>query len=267
MMNSSPASFSVHHSSFIVGQRMFLHERTRKSLCRYGFVVLCLLPTCAVAIWAAVRNTDAHRLRCAAELGRALKLKVVLGGLEYPEPCAIRYTNLIIADPQTDAPILRTDKIDVFRTPAALAIVAAHLTIESGAQKELAELLHERLRDRTQSGALPVRLFIGELLVESRTADVPLQEFRAQIDSTANGRRAHLTFRTAEMAKDAEPVALTIVRASAQTGVRLDTQGAFQDSAAAAGAVVQLLRTLVAGDQVIVPVSQEAEELLRSPAP
>lgn len=245
---------------------MFLHERTRKSLCRYGFVALCLLPTCAVAIWAAVRNTEAHRRHCAAELGRFLQLKVVLGGLEYPEPGAIRYSNLIIADPQTDVPILRADKIDVFRTPAALAIVATNLTIESGAADALAELLHDRLRDRTQGGALPLRLFIGELLIASPTADVSVQEFRAQIDSTANGRRAHLTFRTAEMAKDAEPVALTIARLdNAKTGVRLDTQGAFQDSAEGTGAIVQLLRTLAAGDQVIVPVSQEAEDLLHMP--
>jgi hypothetical protein len=246
---------------------MFLHERTRKSLCRYGFVALCLVPTCAVAIWAAVRNSEAHRHHCAAELGRALRLKVVLGGLEYPEPGAIRYTNLIVADPQTDIPIIRAGKIDLYKTQTALTIVAEKLTVETGAADALAELLYDRLRDRTQGGALPLRLFIGELLVASPTADVPLQEFRAQIDSTADGRRAHLTFRTAEMAKDTEPVALTIARLhNAQTGVRLYTQGAFQDSAAGAETVVQLLRTLVAGDQVIMPVSQEAEELLRLPA-
>jgi hypothetical protein len=93
-----------------------------------------------------------------------------------------------------------------------------------------------------------------------------VQELRAQIDTTADGRRAHFTFRTAELAKDAQPVALTIVRGSAKTGVKLDTQGAFQNSTAGADGLVQLLRTLVGDDQVIVPVSPEADELLRAPA-
>jgi hypothetical protein len=244
---------------------MFLHERTRKSLCQYGFVALCLVPTCAVAIWAAVRNTEAHRQHCAAELGRTLKLKVVLGGLEYPEPGAIRYTNLKLADPQTDVPIVRADQIDVYTTEAALAIVAAKLTIEPGAREALAELLHDRLRDRTPVGAPPLRLFIGELLVASPTADVSVHEFRAQIDSTADGRRVHVTFRTPEMAKDARPAALTIVRGIAKTGVHLDTHGAFQNSTAGTDGIVQLMRTLVNDDQVIMAVSQDAEELLRLP--
>jgi hypothetical protein len=68
------------------------------------------------------------------------------------------------------------------------------------------------------------------------------------------------------MAKGAEPVALTIVRGSAKTGVILDAQGALQNPSASADVVVQLLRALVSDDQVIVPVSQEAEELLRMPA-
>jgi hypothetical protein len=242
---------------------MFLHERTRKSLCRCSFVSLCLVPTCAVAIWAAVRNTDVHRNHCAAELGRALRLKVMLGGVEYPEPGAVRYSNLIVADPQSDAPILRAERVDVYTTQSALAIVAPKVFIESTGGGAPAELLHNRLRDRTLNGAFPVRLYVSELVVASSAGDASLQEFRAQIEPTADGRRAHFTFRTAEMAKDAEPLALTIVRFhNGKTGVRLHTQGAFQDSAAGTDAVVRLLRALVADQQEIVPVSQEAEELL-----
>ena len=73
-----------------------------------------------------------------------------------------------------------------------------------------------RVEARKPGGALPVRFFIGDLLVASPAAAVSVREFRAQIDSTADGRRAHVTFRTAEMAKDAEPLALTIVRGSAK---------------------------------------------------
>jgi hypothetical protein len=247
---------------------MFLHERTRKSLCRYGFVTLCLVPTCAVAIWAAVRNTEAHRNQCALELGRVLKLKVAIGGLEYPEPGACRYTNLIVADPVSDSPIARGDKVDVYSTQSALSIVAPKLTIELGAAGDLADLLHSILRDRSQTAELPLRLFVNELLVASPAGDAALQEFRAQIESTADGRRAHFTFRAGGMSKDSDPVALTIVRfRDSKTGVMLFTHGAFNHQAPGADAVVKLLRTLIAVDQVIVPASPEAEDLLHMPLP
>lgn len=243
---------------------MFLHERTRKSICRYSFVALCLLPTCAVAIWAASRTTETYRNLCAAELGSLLRLKVILGGIEHPEPGATRYTNIVLADPETDSPILRAEKIDAYATKGALAIVAPKLTIESSAAGALAELLHNRMRDRTESGEIPIRLYVGELTMASPIDDVTLLELRAHIEPTSEGRGAHFTFRTAEMAKDAEPVALTIVRfRTAKTGFKLYTQGAFQDSAGKFEAVVQLLRTLVADNQVVVPVSPEAEDLLR----
>jgi hypothetical protein len=61
---------------------------------------------------------------------------------------------------------------------------------------------------------------------------------------------------------------LTIVRfRTGKTGFKLDTQGAFRESPPGFDAVVQLLRALVADNQVIVPVSKEAEELLHVTLP
>jgi hypothetical protein len=214
-------------------------------------------------MWAANRNTESHRSHCAAELGRALQFKVALGGVEYPEPGAVRYTNLVVAELDTDAPILRAEKVDVYTTQSALAIVVSKLAIESGGDRALAELLRNRLRDRTDSGDSPLRLFVSELSVASAAGSVSLQDLRAQIEPTTDGRQAHCTFHTAEMASDAEPVALTIARLrNGQTGVRLQTQGAFQNSTPGTDGVLELLRTLVSDDHVIVPVSQEAEALL-----
>jgi hypothetical protein len=148
-----------------------------------------------------------------------------------------------------------------------LSIVAPKLTIELGAAGDLVDLLHNLLRDRSEAAELPVRLFVNELIVASSAGGASLQEFRGQIESTADGRRAHFTFRTAEMAKDSEPVALTIVRFRSKTAVMLFRHGAFQNRAPGGDAVVKLLRTLIADDQVIVPASPEAEDLLHAPPP
>src|SRR5688572_2294504 len=97
----SNSSFIVHASSFDRRTRMFLlHERTRKSLCKLGFLTLCLLPTCAVALWAAVRNGDHHRALCEAELSRLLRLTVTLGDVAHPEPGVVRYTDFLITNPE-----------------------------------------------------------------------------------------------------------------------------------------------------------------------
>jgi hypothetical protein len=241
-----------------------LHERTRKSLCRIGFVALCVLPTFAVALWAASRNGDGHRARCEAELSRLLALKVTLGDIEYPEPGVVRYSDFLLADPETEASIVSAAQLEVRTTDTALAISTSKLKIEISTVHALAELLHARLRDRTERGVASLRLAISELMVAAPSGEVPLLEVRGRLEPTSEGRGALLTFRTAEMTKDAQPVVLTIVRSrDARIGFELDTQRAFETPGGHFRPVVQLLHTLVADNQVLVPVTAEAEELLR----
>jgi hypothetical protein len=243
-----------------------LHERTRKSVCRIGFVALCALPTCAVGLWSAVWSSDAHRVTCEAEVSRVLRLKVALGGVEYLEPGAVRYSDFSIADPETGARVAYAAKLEVRMSSSALAITAAQLTVECGAARTIADLLQDRLRQRTHSGDVPIRLTLGKLIAASTAGDIPLTDARFRLEPTSEGRGAQLTFRTPAMPKDAEPVMLTIVRnRNAQTGVQLDTRGAFRNPADRLDPLIELLRTLVANNDQLVPVTREAEELVRLP--
>ncbi|MEX2140937.1 MAG: hypothetical protein WD894_16855 [Pirellulales bacterium] len=241
-----------------------LHERTRKSLCRVGFVALCVLPTCAVALWAASRNGDGHRARCEAELSRLLRLKVTLGDVEYPEPGLARYTDFLIADPETDAPIASAAALEIQRTDIGVAIATADSKIELGMATTLAELLHHRLRDRTARGTTPLRLAVSELLVAASNGDVSLRHVHVRQEPTSEGRAAQITFRTAEMKSDAQPAVLTIIREpDARIRFELFTQGAFDGTGNRFSPIVQLLRTLVGDNEVLVPEPGEAEELLK----
>jgi len=241
-----------------------LHERTRKALCRLGFLTVCLLPTCAVALWAASRNGEAHRGRCEAELGRLLQLKVTLLDVEYPEPDVARYTHFLLADPETERPIVSAARIEVRKTPTALTIMAPELRVEASAESALAELVHDRLRDRSESGAFPVSLSVEKVIVASPSGDVTLLNVRGLLGPTSEGRGAEVRFHTAEMTKDSQPVVLTIVRShDARIGFKLETHGAFNEPADRSGPIVRLLRTFVANQPVLVPFSREAEALMR----
>jgi hypothetical protein len=65
------------------------------------------------------------------------------------------------------------------------------------------------------------------------------------------------------MAKNARPVALTIVRSpNARIGFKLETHGAL-DPTDRFNPTVQFLRALVAHEPVLIPVTHEADALLR----
>jgi hypothetical protein len=245
-----------------------LHERTRKSLCRTGFVLLCVLPTCAVALWAASRAGDGHRTRCEAELGRLLSLKVTLGDVEHPEPGMVRYSDVVLADPDTGDLMVSVASLQVRITDGSVVISAPQATIEPGAAPAVAGLLHAWLRDRTESRIATVRLTVSELRVTTPSGDVPLPEVSARLEPTSEGRGAQFTLHTREMTKDAQPVVLTMVRSrNGRMGFELDSHGALDQEWHRTSPVLQLLRALVAVNDVLVPVTPEAEALLQVTIP
>ncbi len=241
-----------------------LHEQTQKSLCRIGFVAFCIVPTCAVALWAAARNSESHRIRCETELSRLLGLKVMLGSIEYPEPRVVRYRDFALADPEHDVRIASAALVELRTTDTTAAISAASFKLEIGAGQVVAELLHRWLRDRTTEGPTSMRINIDELVVVAESGDVSLMDISARLEPTTEGRGAQLMFRTAQMTRDTSPAVLTIVRSRhARIGFELDTHGAFDAPGPTYSTVVQVLRRLVGDNEVLAPVTAEAEKLLR----
>src|SRR5262245_45749807 len=106
-----------------------LHQRTRRSLCRYGFVLFCLAPTCAIALWAGDRKSETHRAASEAELSRTLRAHVALDDVAYPEPAAVRYSGLAIADPETRRPIASAPVLEARTSAERVTVFASQLTL------------------------------------------------------------------------------------------------------------------------------------------
>jgi hypothetical protein len=51
---------------------VLMHDRTRRMLCRAGFLALCVLPTIGVFAWSSSRASLGHSTERAAELSREL---------------------------------------------------------------------------------------------------------------------------------------------------------------------------------------------------
>jgi hypothetical protein len=241
-----------------------LHERTRKSLCKLGFLALCLLPTCAVALWAASRNGDFHRAACEAELSRLLRLQVTLGDVAHPEPGVVCYTDFVITHPETGAQIASAASIEVRDSGPAISVIAPQLDVKANGAGALAELLHDHLRDQSESGLRPVNLFVERMTIAAPNGNVPLLNVRGLLEPTSGGRGAVFDFRTAEMPRDARAIALTMVRSpDARIRFSLETHEEL-DPADRSNPIVPFLRRLVSDEPVLIPMTNEADALQRS---
>jgi hypothetical protein len=241
-----------------------LHERTRKSLCRTGFVSLCLLPTCAVVLWAAFRNGDGHRIRCEAELSRVLGLKVTVGNVKHPEPGVARYADLVLSDPETDEDVASAPIVSTQTKDGVLQVSAARLNVHAPGGGSVAHALHHWLDQRSVDKVTPLRLTIHELVIADAAEDVSLLGVAARLERTSEGRAAQLAFQTAHAGKDQTQCLLTIVRGhDAVVRFRFDTHGAFDPPDNHSVVVTRFLRALVTGNHAVEPVLDEAKSLLQ----
>jgi hypothetical protein len=202
-----------------------LHQRTRRSLCRYGFVLFCLAPTCAIALWAGDRNSEAHRAEREAELSRTLRAHVVFDDVAYPEPAGVRYSGLAIADPETRRPIATAPVVEARASAERVTVFASQLTLHSQQLAALGQMLHDRLRAHAQADGRSIRLSAGEVAIASANGDWKLLNAAMRFEPTASGRGCRLTFHPDD--KEAPAVAVTLVRSQdATTAFELDTHGA-----------------------------------------
>ena len=241
-----------------------LQEQTRKSLCRIGFVAFCIVPTCAVAIWAASRHGESYLASHEDRLSRLIGMKVKLGAVEHPEPGVVCYADFVIIDPETGATAAMAPQMLVRTKDEAIVASAPKLTVSAGTAPLLADVLHGSLRSRGGGDETPLRLLVSELILADSAGEATLSDATLRLERTSEGRAAQFTFRTSATDDAVPPAAFTMVRGhDSNTRFRLDTFGAFERADGNVGAIVQFLRTLVAA-QVVIPMPGEAEALLRA---
>jgi hypothetical protein len=79
-----------------------LYDKTRRRLAFAGFVLLCLLPTCAVAGWCLWRNSTWETHVAAERLRMQIGCKVKLSGLKHVKVGTDVYENLELLDAESD---------------------------------------------------------------------------------------------------------------------------------------------------------------------
>jgi hypothetical protein len=134
-----------------------LHDKTRRKLTLAGFVLLCLLPTCAIAGFCYWRNSPWETRHAAEQLQQQLGWTVKLDRLNHPRPGTDVYENLQLLDPETGRTIFACRAVQVARgtmlDPQGQEIAAVSLTldqpeIDAAAFPHLGRLIERALQDQ-----------------------------------------------------------------------------------------------------------------------
>ncbi len=176
-----------------------MHDRTRRMLCRIGFVAFCVIPTVGVFAWSNSQTTSGHSASLAAELSRELALRVSLTGVFHPRPGAALYEGLELADPETGRPLARMRFLEVGGGDSLATLVASQPEIDALHLDRLGRLVVERLRNAVAPQAM-VRLAASDVTLDWPEGAQTLTDLVGQIDGRPgeDGQRtATINFRLA----------------------------------------------------------------------
>lgn len=213
------------------------HDRTRRRICRAGFVLLCLVPTVVVSAWCLWRHRPGHVDAEARRLGRELGLDVSIDGLKHIRPGSVRYEGLELSDPETGQPVFRCRLLEAGwgraddvqgQSRPRLRLVCRQAEIEATAADRLRELLQRLLRRPAAEAEDHVELLAAEVTLRTEDHRHELGGLHGRLDTLPGGARIQLGFRIAD-ADVLEPVRIDVVRnrqtTPAATGFELDTGG------------------------------------------
>ena len=190
-----------------------MHDRTRRMLCRAGFLAICLLPTLAVIAWSNSRISSSHATSCANDLSHELGLRASLSGVSYPQPGNTLYEGLELADPETAVSLARMRFLNVGTGDNLVTLIASQPEVDAVQLGRLWETVE--LRMRQSLGPRPtVRLVAREATLHwaagSQTITDLLGELSAKHGDEGE-RTATLSFRLAGR-DTAEPIRISYMR-------------------------------------------------------
>ncbi|MEX0938289.1 MAG: hypothetical protein WDZ59_10560 [Pirellulales bacterium] len=134
-----------------------LHERSRKRICRAGFLALCILPTLGVVAWCAWHALPGRHLAVARELSAITQFEVSLEEASHPLPGTTHYHNIGLFDPETGRPLARTAMVKQTHGEQSEIVSAAALALDPRGLPMLVERVVESLRE-AEGSTMRVRL-------------------------------------------------------------------------------------------------------------
>jgi hypothetical protein len=123
-----------------------LHESTRRGLCRMGFVLLCVLPVCAIAGASVWLHSDSQRKASEKSLSQLLSLDVSIDRVVLTQPNGIRYEGVRLADPETGASVAQAASITVVKERSLVAIGMVDSKVSTAHTPLLKDVVMRQLR-------------------------------------------------------------------------------------------------------------------------
>jgi len=194
-----------------------MHDRTRRRLCRTGFLLLCVLPTVSVVVWGSVicspAYVAAHKAAWQADLSRRLGLTVQLQSVQNPSRGLTVLTGLVLRDPETNAPLAQVRRIELGCRGDQWVVLAAQPELETKNLWRLYRALHQRLLCGAPGSLPKVHFYAGELNLKQSgdRGDSTLTDVHCRLTPAETGPQATIEFRDVAQ-QSGEPAQLSLTR-------------------------------------------------------
>jgi hypothetical protein len=176
--------------------------------CRAGFVLLCLLPTAAVAGWIVQRSLPGFVLSQKEEweqgLSRQLGLRVKCEQVEYPRHDTAYLKNITLRDPETDALVASLGSLEVVYSEQGWKLIGRQAVVETTELPLLRTQFEQRWLRRGAgewSSRSQCEILIRELTLKGPERSLTLVDVAGLWKPTDAGPECELTFRL----PDADP--------------------------------------------------------------
>lgn len=173
--------------------------------CRAGFVLLCLLPTVAVAGWIVQRSLPGFVLSQKEEweqgLSRQLGLRVQLDQIEYPRHDTAELTNVSLRDPETGALVATLARLEVVSSDQGWKLTGRQAVVETTELPLLRNQFEQRWLRRGAdewSSRSQCEILIRELTLKGPDRSLSLVDVAGVWKPAESGPECELTFRLPE---------------------------------------------------------------------
>jgi len=194
-----------------------MHDRTRRLLCRIGFLTLCVAPTLFIVTWICVVHSPTYVAQQKATWERTLSdqlgLIVSLKSVSHPTRGSILLEDVDLTDAETGSRVARIRQVEMGQSGGQFVLFASQPEVQGEQIWRLWEVLHERILRGQAAAGLRAKLVAGEVTVHRADGEgaSTLTDVRCQLAPTRDGPQATIEFRDVAL-QMAEPAQLRVTR-------------------------------------------------------
>lgn len=194
-----------------------MHDRTRRTLCRLGFLLLGLLPTLGTAAGIGVLRSSwyraAQRAAWERQLTDALGLAVTVQAVSTPTRGTTLLEGLELTDPETRVRVVRVRQVECLVRGGEWLLLAAQPEVAGDQLWRLWEVVHERFLRAGSAAHVRLQVMAGEVTLQRPGAQgaATLTGVRCGLQPTPEGPQVLCEFRDVALPA-AEPAQLRVTR-------------------------------------------------------